>query len=129
MMFNNAVSAPCSPIPTRPRLKLPNGARIAPWVVPNTGHYEHQPLPSPTRDPWPRTLMSLVMAARIMVIGLAFGVYMKKEKHRPLVWLFTGQMQRIKYLEQALSDIMTFKDVWQTTPREIVAHYRKSMSS
>jgi len=73
--------------------------------------------------------MSLVMAARIMVIGLAFGVYMKKEKHRPLVWLFTGQMQRIKYLEQALSDIMTFKDVWQTTPREIVAHYRKSMSS
>jgi len=55
MTFRNADRAPYSPIISRPKLKLPNGARLALWVVPNIEHYEFLPRPSPVRDPWPRT--------------------------------------------------------------------------
>jgi peptidoglycan/xylan/chitin deacetylase (PgdA/CDA1 family) len=43
------------PITRRPRLRLPNGARIAVWVCPNIEHYEFLPGPIRVRDPWPRT--------------------------------------------------------------------------
>ena len=42
------------PITERPRLRLPNGARIAVWICPNIEHYEFQPGPVRVRDPWPR---------------------------------------------------------------------------
>jgi allantoinase len=55
MTIINADRAPYSPITTRPKLTLPNGARVALWVVPNIEHYEYQPLPQRARNPWPRT--------------------------------------------------------------------------
>jgi len=45
---------PYSPIVTRPKLKWPNGARIALWLVPNIEHYEYLPRQNQARDPWPR---------------------------------------------------------------------------
>ena len=44
---------PYSPIVTRPKLKWPNGARIALWLVPNVEHYEYLPRKQ-AKDPWPR---------------------------------------------------------------------------
>src|SRR5215216_41193 len=44
---------PYSPIVTRPKLKWPNGARIALWLVPNIEHYEYLPRPNQAKDPWP----------------------------------------------------------------------------
>lgn len=55
MNIVNADRAPYSPITTRPKLKLPNGARVALWVVPNIEHYEYLPKPQRARNPWPRT--------------------------------------------------------------------------
>jgi allantoinase len=55
MKIVNADRAPYSPITDRPKLTLPNGARMALWVVPNIEHYEYLPRPSDVRDPWPRT--------------------------------------------------------------------------
>jgi len=46
---------PNLPLPSRPRLEWPNGARVALWVVPNVEHYEFLPAMRPRRDPWPRT--------------------------------------------------------------------------
>jgi peptidoglycan/xylan/chitin deacetylase (PgdA/CDA1 family) len=43
------------PILQRPRLRLPNGAKLAVWVCPNVEHYEFDPGPVRVRDPWPRT--------------------------------------------------------------------------
>jgi allantoinase len=43
------------PLPRRPRLQWPGGARVALWVVPNVEHYEYLPSVGPRRDPWPRT--------------------------------------------------------------------------
>ncbi len=43
------------PIRGRPRLALPDGARIAVWLCPNLEHYEWLPDPVRIRDPWPRT--------------------------------------------------------------------------
>lgn len=45
---------PFSPIIERPPFVLPNGARIAVWVVPNVEHYEYQPAEVRVRNPWPR---------------------------------------------------------------------------
>jgi allantoinase len=55
MTVVHADRARYSPIVSRPKLTLPNGARLALWVVPNIEHYEYLPRPSPVRDPWPRT--------------------------------------------------------------------------
>ena len=44
-----------SPIVERPRWTLPNGARVAVWVVPNIEHYEYLPAEVGVRNPWPRT--------------------------------------------------------------------------
>ncbi len=38
----------------RPRWQLPEGKRIAVWVVPNIEHYEYMPAETRVRDPWPR---------------------------------------------------------------------------
>jgi peptidoglycan/xylan/chitin deacetylase (PgdA/CDA1 family) len=45
-----------APLPLRPRLTWPGGARIAVWVCPNIEHYEFMPAQQGSpRDPWPRT--------------------------------------------------------------------------
>ena len=46
---------PYSPIIDRPKLTLPNNARVAVWVLPNVEHYEYQPAFKSVRDPWPRS--------------------------------------------------------------------------
>ena len=53
--FPHADRAPYSAWPDRPKIVWPNGAKLALWVVPNVEHYEYRPLPSPVRNPWPRT--------------------------------------------------------------------------
>jgi allantoinase len=50
-----------SPMPKRPRLQWPNGARVALWVAPNVEHYEFQPPPSRWRAAWPRVPQPDVM--------------------------------------------------------------------
>lgn len=42
-----------SPIVSRPKLRWPNEARLAVYVVPNIEHYEYMPVVR-SRDPWPR---------------------------------------------------------------------------
>jgi peptidoglycan/xylan/chitin deacetylase (PgdA/CDA1 family) len=44
-----------SPIDRRPRLRWPDDARVALWVVPNIEHYEYLPPSNRVRDPWPRS--------------------------------------------------------------------------
>lgn len=40
----------------RPKIRWPNGARLAFWVAPNIEFYEYDPPPNPHRTPWPRPL-------------------------------------------------------------------------
>lgn len=47
------------PYEDRPKIKWPNGAQIAFWVVPNLEFYELDPPPNPYRSPWPRPHPSL----------------------------------------------------------------------
>ncbi len=46
---------PYSPIVDRPKLRWPNGERVAVWVLPNVEHYEYQPVHQNVRNPWPRS--------------------------------------------------------------------------
>jgi len=43
-----------SSISHRPKWTLPQGNRVAVWVVPNIEHYEYLPAEVRVRDPWPR---------------------------------------------------------------------------
>ena len=38
----------------RPKIKWPNGAKVAFWVAPNIEYYELNPPPNPSRSPWPQ---------------------------------------------------------------------------
>lgn len=44
-----------SPLPERPRIEWPNGARVALFVAPNIEHTEYLPPANDHMDPWPRT--------------------------------------------------------------------------
>ena len=44
-----------TPIIDRPKIRWPNGARVAFWVSPNVEHYEYLPDYDGVRNPWPRT--------------------------------------------------------------------------
>lgn len=48
------IRVPYSAIVQRPFWRLPGGARMAVWIVPNVEHYEYQPQEVRVRDPWPR---------------------------------------------------------------------------
>lgn len=48
----------------RPRLTMPNNARMAFWVAPNIEHYEWQPPVNPIRNPWPRTTPDVLNYSR-----------------------------------------------------------------
>jgi len=43
-----------APYRGRPKIRWPNGARVAFWVAPNIEHYEYDPPSNPTRAPWLR---------------------------------------------------------------------------
>lgn len=43
-----------APMRGRPKLTLPNGARVAFWLAPNIEHYEWLPPINPNRNPFPR---------------------------------------------------------------------------
>lgn len=45
---------PYSPLPNRPIVTWPNGARLAVWIAPNIEHYEYMPPRHPQKEPWPR---------------------------------------------------------------------------
>ena len=44
------------PYVDRPKIRWPNGARVAFWVAPNIEFYELDPPGNPSRTPWPRGL-------------------------------------------------------------------------
>jgi peptidoglycan/xylan/chitin deacetylase (PgdA/CDA1 family) len=64
-----------SPIAHRPRLQLPDGARVALWVVPNIEHYEYLPGPVRVRNPWPRVPHPDVLGYALRDYGNRVGVW------------------------------------------------------
>ncbi|WP_108659950.1 polysaccharide deacetylase family protein [Acuticoccus kandeliae] len=66
---------PYSPIVERPRLTLPNGARVALWVVPNIEHYEYLPRRVAPRDPWARMPHPDVLGYAIRDYGNRAGLW------------------------------------------------------
>ena len=79
MSFANADRAPYSAIVDRPKFTLPNGARIAVWVVPNVEHYEFLPGPTRVRDPWPRSPHPDILSYGIRDYGNRVGLWRMME--------------------------------------------------
>ena len=68
-----------APLPFRPKLTLPGGARIAVWVCPNIEHYEFIPVAIRQRDPWPRTPHPDVLSYSLKDYGNRAGVWRMME--------------------------------------------------
>ena len=68
-----------APLPFRPRLTWPGGARIAVWVCPNIEHYEWLPAAIRQRDPWPRTPHPDVLSYSLKDYGNRAGVWRMME--------------------------------------------------
>jgi len=66
---------PYSAIVDRPRVALPNDARVALWVVPNIEHYEYLPREINTRDPWPRMPHPDVLGYGVRDYGNRVGLW------------------------------------------------------
>jgi len=66
---------PYSPLPERPRLSWPGGARVALWVLPNIEHYEYRPPLINGRDPWPRAPHPDVLNYGLRDYGNRVGVW------------------------------------------------------
>ncbi|MDP3418514.1 polysaccharide deacetylase family protein [Falsiroseomonas sp.] len=67
---------PHAPLPFRPRLTWPGGARLAVWVCPNIEHYEFLPAQQGSpRDPWPRTPHPDVLSYSLKDYGNRAGVW------------------------------------------------------
>ena len=75
----SAERVPYSPIVTRPRLRWPNDARVAVWVVPNVEHYEFLPGPTRVRDPWPRSPHPDILSYGIRDYGNRVGLWRMME--------------------------------------------------
>jgi allantoinase len=45
---------PYLPLTSRPKIRWPDGARVALWIVPNIEHYQFQPSAHTYMQPWPR---------------------------------------------------------------------------
>jgi peptidoglycan/xylan/chitin deacetylase (PgdA/CDA1 family) len=67
------------PITDRPRLRWPNGARVAVWVVSNVEHYEYMPPRGQPRDPWPRTPHPDVLGYGLRDYGNRVGLWRMTE--------------------------------------------------
>ncbi len=79
-MIDPEARFPHAPLPLRPRLTWPGGARLAVWVCPNIEHYEFMPaqVGSP-RDPWPRTPHPDVLSYSLKDYGNRAGVWRTME--------------------------------------------------
>ena len=66
---------PYSPLPERPSLEWPDGARVALWVLPNIEHYEYQPAYINNRNPWPRCPHPDVLGYGVRDYGNRVGVW------------------------------------------------------
>ncbi|WP_439548176.1 polysaccharide deacetylase family protein [Falsiroseomonas sp.] len=79
-MIDPEARFPHAPLPLRPRLTWPGGARLAVWVCPNIEHYEFMPaqVGSP-RDPWPRTPHPDVLSYSLKDYGNRAGVWRMME--------------------------------------------------
>jgi peptidoglycan/xylan/chitin deacetylase (PgdA/CDA1 family) len=61
--------------PTRPRVRWPNGARVALWIAPNIEHYEYLPEQVRIRDPWPRLPHPDILGYGLRDYGNRVGVW------------------------------------------------------
>lgn len=68
-----------APLPFRPKLTWPGGARLAVWVCPNIEHYEFLPAAIRQRDPWPRTPHPDILAYSLKDYGNRAGVWRMME--------------------------------------------------
>jgi peptidoglycan/xylan/chitin deacetylase (PgdA/CDA1 family) len=50
----DVATIPYLPLTSRPRIRWPNDARVALWVVPNIEHYQYEPPAHAFMRPWPR---------------------------------------------------------------------------
>jgi len=66
---------PASPLPLRPKLEWPGGARVALWVLPNIEHYEYRPAFVNGREPWPRAPHPDVLGYGVRDYGNRVGVW------------------------------------------------------
>ncbi len=64
-----------APLPFRPRLTWPGGARLAVWICPNIEHYEFLPAAIRQRDPWPRTPHPDILSYGLKDYGNRAGVW------------------------------------------------------
>jgi allantoinase len=64
-----------APLPLRPKLTWPGGARLAVWVCPNIEHYEFLPALQGPRDPWPRTPHPDILSYSLKDYGNRSGVW------------------------------------------------------
>lgn len=68
-----------APLPFRPRLTWPGGARLAVWVCPNIEHYEFMPAGRGPRDAWPRTPHPDVLSYSLKEYGNRAAVWRMME--------------------------------------------------
>ena len=73
--MNGSERFPYSPLPERPQLVWPDGARVAVWILPNIEHYEYKPVLINNRDPWPRMPHPDVMNYGVRDYGNRVGVW------------------------------------------------------
>lgn len=64
-----------SPLPARPPLRWPGGARVALWVAPNIEHYEYLPEKIRVRNPWPRVPHPDILGYGLRDYGNRVGVW------------------------------------------------------
>lgn len=68
-----------APLPFRPKLTWPGGARLAVWVCPNIEHYEFMPAQRGPRDAWPRTPHPDVLSYSLKEYGNRAAVWRMME--------------------------------------------------
>ncbi len=68
-----------APLPSRPKLTWPGGARLAVWVCPNIEHYEFLPATRGPRDPWPRVPHPDILSYSLKEYGNRAGLWRMME--------------------------------------------------
>ena len=101
------VRFPYSPLPERPRLEWPDGARVALWVLPNIEHYEYRPELVNVRDPWPRAPHPDILGYGLRDYGNRVGVWrlfdcLDKHNIRSTVSLNFGLIEHYPQIWEAM---------------------------
>ena len=101
------VRFPYSPMPERPRLEWPDGARVALWVLPNIEHYEYRPELVNVRDPWPRAPHPDILGYGLRDYGNRVGVWrlfdcLDKHNIRSTVSLNFGLIEHYPQIWEAM---------------------------